>query len=227
MIYITRGTDLRYLTYRCTLQHSIYITYREATENQIQRGISSSRLHEFIMRGYHFMCASACFSTALGAISWTLEKSANPSQDESSAYERIEAAMTAATARHQRLTPGISKTIRVYYSTGVPTAEANFNGDLRFGADAAYQTERTALHEIAHTLGVGQRQAFNDHCDNNDWPTATPLLQSWDGGSATISCGGGHFWPYGLNFETEWSDEAGDRHCLMVEAMLNDGMAAY
>lgn len=179
------------------------------------------------MRVYIFMAAPAFISTALGAITWNLEKSANPTADESAAYGRIEDAMAAATARHRRLTPDISKAITVYYTPGVPTAEANFNGDVRFGSDAAYQTERTALHEIAHTLGVGQRQAFDDLCVSGDWPTALPLLRSWDGADAVISCGGSHFWPYGLNFETEWSDEDGDRHCQIVKAMLDDGMAAY
>ncbi|KAM0715231.1 hypothetical protein Q7P37_008729 [Cladosporium fusiforme] len=179
------------------------------------------------MRTHIFMALPGVLSTAMGAITWNLEKAANPTADESTAYDRIEAAMTAATARHQRLTPDISKELRVYFTPGVPTAEANFNGDVRFGSDAGYQTERTALHEIAHTLGVGQRQAFDDLCASGDWPTAGPLLRSWDGGNAVIECGGGHFWPYGLNFETEWSDESGDRHCLIVQAMLDDGMAAY
>jgi hypothetical protein len=179
------------------------------------------------MRISLLVAALACISSALGAITWNLQKSANPTADESAAYRRIEAAMTAAVARHQRLTPSISKSIRVYYTPGVPTAEANYNGDLRFGSNASYQTERTALHEIAHTLGVGQRTAFDDHCATNNWPTATPLLRSYDGSSAKISCGGGHFWPYGLNYETEWSSQAGDRHCLLVQAMLKDGMAAY
>jgi len=179
------------------------------------------------MRTKIFLAASTLLSTATAAITWTLDKSSNPTSEESSAYTRIEAAMTAATARHQRLTPSLSKQIRVSLNSGVPTAEANYNGDLRFGSNAAYQTERTALHEIAHTLGVGQRQAFDDHCASGDWPTALPLLRSWDGESAVIACGGSHFWPYGLNFETEWSDEAGDRHCLIVKAMLDDGMAAY
>ena len=169
---------------------------------------------------------STLLSTATAAITWTLQRASNPTADQSAAYTRINAAMTAAVARHQRLTPSISKTIRVYYTPGVPTAEANYNGDLRFGSNAAYQTERTALHEIAHTLGVGQRTAFDDRCASGNWPKALPLLRSWDGQSAKISCGGGHFWPYGLNYETEWSSQAGDRHCLLVKAMLDDGMAS-
>ncbi|KAI1424156.1 hypothetical protein F5Y12DRAFT_797358 [Xylaria sp. FL1777] len=162
-------------------------------------------------------------SAASAAISWSLQKASNPTADQSDAYKRIESAMTLAVARYSRFTDA-SKTVRVYYSPGVPTAEASYNGDLRFGSDRAYMTERTAMHEIAHTLGVGQTAAFDAHCAANNWPTATPLLRSWDGPSAKINCGGGHFWPYGLNYESEWSETNGDRHVQMVDAMLADGM---
>jgi hypothetical protein len=162
-------------------------------------------------------------SAASAAINWTLQKATNPTSDQLDAYKKIESAMTLAAARYARFTSA-SKTVRVYYSPGVPTAEANYNGDLRFGSDRSYMTERTAMHEIAHTLGVGQTAAFDQKCAANNWPKATPLLQSWDGNSAKINCGGGHFWPYGLNYETEWSETNGNRHVQLVDAMLKDGM---
>ncbi|KAI0880485.1 uncharacterized protein GGS22DRAFT_174978 [Annulohypoxylon maeteangense] len=165
----------------------------------------------------------ASTTTASGALTWSLQKASNPTADQTSAYAKIEAAMTAAVAHYAKFTSA-SKTIRVYYAPGVPTAEASYNGDLRFGSDRAYMTERTAMHEISHTLGVGQTAEFNRRCAAGDWPTALPLLRSFDGASAKISCGGGHFWPYGLNYESEWSATNGDRHVRMVDAMLKDGM---
>ncbi|KAI1207834.1 uncharacterized protein F4807DRAFT_167875 [Annulohypoxylon truncatum] len=162
-------------------------------------------------------------TTVSGALTWTLQKTSNPTSDQSSAYASIEAAMRAAVAHYAKFSDA-SKTIRVYYAPGVPTAEASYNGDLRFGADRAYMTERTAMHEISHTLGVGQTAEFDRRCAAGDWPTALPLLRGWDGAGATISCGGGHFWPYGLNYESEWSETNGDRHVMMVDAMLKDGM---
>ncbi|KAI1375829.1 hypothetical protein F4677DRAFT_102188 [Hypoxylon crocopeplum] len=162
-------------------------------------------------------------SAASGAITWSLQKASSPTTDQAEAYSRIEAAMRLAVARYARYSDA-SKTVHVYYSPGVPTAEANYNGDLRFGSDRSYMTERTAMHEIAHTLGVGQTAAFDQKCAANNWATATPLLQSWDGSSARINCGGGHFWPYGLNYETEWSETNGNRHVQLVDAMLADGM---
>ncbi|KAI1271142.1 hypothetical protein F5Y07DRAFT_27865 [Xylaria sp. FL0933] len=175
------------------------------------------------MRASIIAAALAYASAASAAITWTLQKAASPTADQSDAYQRIEAAMKLAVARYARFSDA-SKTVRVYYSPGVPTAEANYNGDLRFGSDRAYMTERTAMHEIAHTLGVGQTAAFDAKCAANDWATATPLLQSWDGAGAKINCGGGHFWPYGLNYESEWSETNGNRHVQLVDAMLADGM---
>ncbi|KAM5343817.1 hypothetical protein ACJ41O_012354 [Fusarium nematophilum] len=166
---------------------------------------------------------AACVSSASGAITWTLQRASNPTSDQVDAYNRIDAAMRLAVARYSRFSDA-SKTIRVYYAPGVPTAEASYNGDLRFGSNRSYMTERTAMHEIAHTLGVGQTTAFNQRCAANNWPTATPLLRSWDGANARINCGGGHFWPYGLNYDNEWSETNANRHVQLVDAMLADGM---
>ncbi|KAI0836994.1 hypothetical protein F5Y06DRAFT_98497 [Hypoxylon sp. FL0890] len=167
--------------------------------------------------------ALTCASVASGAITWSLEKASNPTADQAEAYTKIEAAMKLAVARYAKWS-NASKTVHVYYSPGVPTAEANFNGDLRFGSDRSYMTQRTAMHEIAHTLGVGQTAAFDRLCASGNWPKALPLLRSWDGASAKINCGGGHFWPYGLNYESEWSETNGDRHVQLVDAMIADGL---
>lgn len=86
----------------------------------------------------------------------------------------------------------------------VATADGNYNGNIRFGSNRSYMTERTAMHEISHTLGIGQTAAFDTKCAANDWATATPLLRSWDGSSAKINCGGGHIWPYGLNVSSSF-----------------------
>ncbi|KAL4880362.1 hypothetical protein BJY04DRAFT_219357 [Aspergillus karnatakaensis] len=165
----------------------------------------------------------SAISTASAALTWSLEKAANPTADQADAYALIEAALTAAVARHARLGDA-SKTLYVYYVPGVPTAEASYDGTIRFGTDRTYLNERTALHEISHTLGIGQTAAFNERCAANDWPSASALLQSWDGPDAIINCGGGHIWPYGLNYNDEWSEVNGDRHVQLINAMLADGL---
>jgi hypothetical protein len=175
------------------------------------------------MRFSVLVAAAAYVSTVSGTLTWTLQKAANPTADQADAYGKIENAMRLAVARYHKYSDA-NKTIRVYYAPGVPTAEASYNGDLRFGSNRAYMTERTAMHEISHTLGVGQTRAFDEKCKSGNWPTALPLLRSWDGQSAKINCGGSHFWPYGLNYDNEWSETNANRHVQMVEAMLTDGM---
>ncbi|KAF2854116.1 hypothetical protein T440DRAFT_388608 [Plenodomus tracheiphilus IPT5] len=169
------------------------------------------------------LLVAAYVSTTSAALTWTLQKTTNPTADQKDAYTKIEAAMTKAVARYARYSDAV-KTIRVAYVPGVPTAEANYNGDLRFGSNRAYMNERTAMHEISHTLGVGQTAAFDRKCAAGDWKTALPLLRSWDGSSAKINCGGSHIWPYGLNYDTEWSETNANRHVQLIEAMLTDGM---
>jgi hypothetical protein len=169
------------------------------------------------------LAAATYASTVSAAINWSLAKASNPTADQRDAYTKIEAAMQKAVLRYAKYSDA-NKVIRVAYALGVPTAEANYNGDLRFGSNRSYMNERTAMHEISHTLGVGQTAAFDRKCAAGDWRTALPLLRSWDGASAKINCGGSHIWPYGLNYDTEWSETNANRHVQLIEAMLTDGM---
>ena len=166
----------------------------------------------------------AYVSSASAAINWTLIKAANPTADQKDAYTRIENCMRLAADKYNQLSTVANKNIRVAYAPGVPTAEANYNGDLRFGSNRAYMNQRTAMHEISHTLGIGQTREFDRRCAAGDWPSALPLLRSWDGPKAVINCGGSHIWPYGLNYDNEWSDINASRHVLLVNAMIRDGM---
>src|SRR5688500_13088330 len=129
-----------------------------------------------MMRLSLFLALLTYAFTASAAITWTLQRASNPTADQNDAYAKIEAAMRLAVARYSRFS-NASKTIRVYYAPGVPTAEASYNGDLRFGSNRSYMTERTAMHEIAHTLGVGQTAAFDSKCKSGNWPKALPLLR--------------------------------------------------
>jgi hypothetical protein len=155
---------------------------------------------------------------AFAALTWSLSRNPNPSQDEIDAYNRIETSMNAAVGRYNQLAPDASKTITV------PTADGSFNGNIRFGSNRSYMNERTALHEISHTLGVGTTWSFDSRCASGDWPNALPVLRSFDGPDAVINCGGSHFWPYGLNYDDEWSETNAVRHCQIVNAMVRDGL---
>ncbi|MEV0642062.1 hypothetical protein AB0I77_45510 [Streptomyces sp. NPDC050619] len=161
---------------------------------------------------------------AAADITWTLERASNPTQDQLTAYNLITAAMNAAVARYNNLSD-LGKSITVRYDPGVPTADGNINGTIRFG-NRDYMTERTALHEIAHTIGVGTSAGWSSLAGTGTWrgAEATALVKRFDGSGAALSTGGGHFWPYGLNYENEFSSTAGDRHVQIVAAMVRDGL---
>jgi hypothetical protein len=161
---------------------------------------------------------------AAASITWTLQRASNPTQDQQTAYNLITSAMNAAVARYNNLSD-LGKSITVRYDPGVPTADGNINGTIRFG-NRSYMTERTALHEIAHTIGVGTSSGWSSLGGSGTWrgAQATALVKQFDGSGATISTGGGHFWPYGLNYENEFSNTAADRHVRIVAAMVSDGL---
>ncbi|KAG8624993.1 hypothetical protein KVT40_006744 [Elsinoe batatas] len=121
-------------------------------------------------------------------ITYTLSRSASPSPEEATAYTKITSAIEAAIARHAKI-HDLTKALKVNYVPGVPTAEANYNGDVNFGSNTVYMNERTALHEIAHTLGIGQTQYFDQLCAAGTWPKALALLKEWDGHKAAVGEG--------------------------------------
>lgn len=160
---------------------------------------------------------------SVSRMTYTLNRSADPTPDEADAYARITDAMDRAVARYNRFN-NTQRHLTVSYVPGVPTADATIFGNIRFGSDRSFMQEGVALHEIAHTVGVGTADAFWDNCNDQRWPSALPLLRSWDGPDATINCGGGHMWPYGLNYPDEYTELNFDRQVKLIQAMHHDGM---
>ncbi len=123
----------------------------------------------------------------------------------------------------------ITKHLTVNYNTGVPTAEANIDGWMSFGANRSYMVLPTAMHEIAHTLGIGYYN-FNDMLEGGIWigPIANAKLAELQAGIENpdfteVHGGGSHFWPYGLNYASEYRSETDlINHCLMVVAIRQD-----
>jgi hypothetical protein len=167
----------------------------------------------------------ACFiSKAQAAVEYTLHKSANPTADELDAYSRIESVMNSAIYYYNTYT-SLSKFINVYYSSGVPTAEASNNGDLRFGNDRNYMFVGTAMHEIAHTMGMGTTQEYRSMFRDGVFQgqRAQALLREIDGPNAVLKGDNQHFWPYGLNYRSEvHSEQDLINHAKIVNAMYQD-----
>ncbi|WP_442575402.1 RICIN domain-containing protein [Microbacterium sp. F51-2R] len=158
-------------------------------------------------------------------MTYTIYREPNPTADQIDAYNRIDAAVGAAVNRYNALTD-ISKHLRIWYNPSVPTAQAGLDGGMSFGADRTYMVEGTALHEIGHTLGIGTSGGYYNQCVNGAWigSNANALLQSWEGPDARLNCSNPHIWPYGLNYNTEFSEQAFVRNVELTEAMISDGM---
>ena len=129
-------------------------------------------------------------------------------------------AMDGAVAQYNRWGT-FNKALTANYNPGVPTAQASYSGWIDFGGQIGY---RTALHEIAHTLGVGTAPNWNNFLSNGVWTGANGIQQirAFDGPTATAHSDGTHFWPYGLNFDNEGGTENNRRHVLMVATFRRD-----
>lgn len=159
-----------------------------------------------------------------GTITWKLARASNPTADQQRAYDLITRAMNAAVSRYNNLS-GLTKSITAHYDPNVPTADGNINGTIRFGK-TGFMTERTALHEISHTVGVGTSGRWRGLGCGGTYhgSRATALVRQYDGQSAVIHCDSQHFWPYGLNQDNEFSQTNADRHVRIVDAMVRDGL---
>jgi hypothetical protein len=160
--------------------------------------------------------------THSGQLTWTLTSTGVPADVQT----RITNAMNNACARYNALANWPARTLTVEYNTGVATADGSTTGNIRFGPNASYQAVRTAMHEIGHTYGVGISSGWSANISGGLFvgTTAVDAIHSFDGPSAVVNTGGGHFWPYGLNYDSEWSEASAYRHVKMVWAMRADGM---
>ena len=136
---------------------------------------------------------------------------------------RIIYAMDGAVAQYNRY-GYFNKHLTANYSPGVPTAQSSYSGWIDFGSNAAYQQYRTALHETAHTLGVGTTWQWGANLSGGIWTGANAIAQmhAFDGPTASVNSDGTHFWNYGLNYDSEGNTESYRRHVLMLAALRKD-----
>lgn len=161
---------------------------------------------------------------ASGHVSYTLTKNANPTADEQQAYDLITEAMDKAVEYYNCYT-NITKATTVTYVPSVDTADGNSSGSIRFGGKE-YMEYVTAMHEIAHTVGVGTVSQWASHVVNGifDGAQATAKLRELTGiADDQVHADSQHFWPYGLNYTSEVKSEADViNHCYIVVAIRAD-----
>lgn len=162
-----------------------------------------------------------------GNVTYTLQKVSNPIADQQDAYNKIKSAMDKAVSFYNQYTT-ITKSLNIVYEPSVSTADGNINGTIRFGSNRTYMNHITAMHEIAHTVGVGTSGKWSSLIVNKVYTGAngTAEIKAITGdNTAQIKGDSMHFWPYGLNYTSEVkSDQDLINHCKIVEAMKKDGM---
>lgn len=163
-------------------------------------------------------------STPTGHITYTLSTENGSTTEGQQAYARIKIAMDSAMYYYNTYTH-ITKAVRAAYVPSVQTADGNSNGSIRFGSNKAYQVTCTAMHEIAHTIGVGTASQWSGLIRNNVYTgkNGGAKLKEIDGPEAVLKGDNQHFWPYGLNYASEVkSNQDLINHCLMVDAIYKD-----
>lgn len=165
-----------------------------------------------------------------GNVTYTLNWNAEQNPGNKAHYDRIAAAMAKAVAYYNDWT-SIKKHLTANYNSGVPTAEASYSGWMSFGSNSSYQKTGTALHEMSHTIGVGQHSLWGKSplMINGVWQgeRATKVLRFMtQDPSATIKGDGTHFWPYGINgaHEDDDKDMTYIINSLIAQAMGEDGL---
>ena len=200
-----------------------------ASDTSIRFDATADRASDAITSNCTCLGKPAPVCTPTGHLSYTLSQAASPTADQADAYKTITCAMDMAVA-YYNCYANITASVRVSYDTGVATADGNINGSIRFGAGRQYMTCATSMHEIAHTQGIGTASQWASHVSGGLFvgTNAAAQLQAIN---ATLTkplytelhADSMHFWPYGLNYDTEATgiDILID-HCQVVVAIRKD-----
>lgn len=143
-------------------------------------------------------------------------------------HKRIKDAFDTAIWYYNNFT-SITKHVTVNYSPGTPTADANIDGWINMGAKPSYQRAGTAMHEMAHSVGIGTHGKYWELMTEGTWDgKRTPeILDVMSEGKDTVLYGDNmHIWPFGINGANE---DSGDPmlytiHALVIQGMKSDGL---
>ena len=111
--------------------------------------------------------------------------------------------------------------VYIYYNSGIPTAQASYLGSIGFGG--TYPNERVMAHEMAHYLGLPS-SGWTSLMVGGVWYGAAgdQLIRQLHGEEEELHGDSIHFWPYGLNYDSENTELNKQRQVAMVYAMRAD-----
>ena len=118
-------------------------------------------------------------------------------------------------------TGGNGSNVQAAYNPGVPTAQAGYGGwggIIEYGG--TWPNDRVTQHEMYHWLGGGTFSAAT----GQSWhgPRANRIMAQFEGEGARVGTDGTHFWPYGLNYDSEWSELNARRGIALMYALRAD-----
>ncbi|MCX2494922.1 hypothetical protein OQX63_15640 [Pedobacter sp. PF22-3] len=191
----------------------------------------------YYARAYAINSKGASYSTeitfktiAKGNVTYTINKSTNPTSEEMDVYARLKIAADSACWYLNNYTSA-TKQLTLNYVPGVGTADATNTGWVRYGSNATYQKLRTTLHEFNHTLGTGTTDWWTGTAIVNGvytGNTVNTLLKKITGKDVLLNGDKQHWWPYGLNQDSEVSSSWDYVYnCLIIEAMRKDGLPEW
>lgn len=168
---------------------------------------------------------------AKGKMTYTFNKATSPTADQLAAYGRLQMPVDSAIWYLNNFTSA-TKHVYLNYDPGVPTADANNEGWMRFGSNTGFQNIRTMLHEMNHTLGTGTSTWWAGKIVGGKYQGdhVNVLLKKIQNSNGDVKLSGDsqHWWPYGLNQNSEvGSSWDYVYNCLIIEAMRKDGMTSY
>ena len=149
---------------------------------------------------------------------------------------RLQKTMAEAVEYYNALTSIQGHGLTVNYGSGTPTAEASYGGWMRFGPNPSYQRVGTALHEMAHTIGVGTHKIWygpssplRETGSRGLWlgERAQELIKFLDNNQSSALTGDHiHMWPYGINGANEDDGTAllYTFNTLIIQALGEDGL---
>jgi len=173
-------------------------------------------------------------TTKGGDVQWEWADKANASRDQ---INRIQIAMDSACYYYNNYS-NLTHRIRVSYNAGVPTADCNIVGSMRYGANERYQWVGTAQHEMSHAMGVGTASNWGTFGDPWSKPIAALSLKVMMQDMTIVIHGAysgqQHFWPGGINQKEEVTNGTSNNkgvtfkneHMLKLNAMMCNAMRA-
>lgn len=186
--------------------------------------------NKYYIRGYATNCIGTTYGeemtvqVLMGNVTYTLAQSVIDAGERT--YKLIKTAMDSACYYYNRYTP-FRNNIWVYYSSGIPTAQASYHGSIGFGSNERYMFVGTAMHEMAHYFGSGTTTVWKNLMVGGLWQGAVGkalcLQLTGESLKGDNNSNPQHYWPTGINQREEVKSQTDlINHAKIVKAMLID-----